>query len=277
MLWGKNNKLYGRDGKLLTASIEIPSYDPVLENNTWAQIQSGLRAGNPMGWKVGDTKSVTLTDGNTYTARLVDLNKGRYKDTSNTDNVAVFEFVELLKDTTTYMNLSRKTYKGINSFTVGGWPNSDLRISLNGNGIYKGCITAFPDDLTSVMLSVKVWSAEWSCLDIIDNRDIASFNDIVYSDSDKLFVGAYSEFFNASNDPDIYIGENILYPQWDYYKVNDTNNARIKKQLDSTDSCWYWNRSPNYWGTGFTVVLKDGTSDASGSNEYGALSPVFVL
>lgn len=271
MLWGKNNKLYGRDGKLLTASIEIPSYDPVLENNTWAQIQSGLRAGNPMGWKVGDTKSVTLTNGDTYTARLVDLNKGRYQDTSNTDNVAVFEFVELIKGTDRAMNATSKTYDGTSSYTAGGWLNSDLRTYMNGSDL----LGKFPTDLQDVMLLTKVGSAKYGGS---DQTDTTNGGVIIYSDGDKVFVGAQSEYFSSSTAIYSYDTERALYPQWDYYKAHNTSADRIKHQLGSTGGFWYWNRSADYYyEDNFCIVDYDvDANNGDASITYG-LAPVFCL
>ena len=272
ILYTINGKLLKHGDKLLGR--EESSYDPVLENNTWAQIQSGLRAGNPMNWKVGDTKSVTLTDGNTYTARLVDLNKGRYKDTSDTDNVAVFEFVELIKDVTRAINASQKTYDGTTSYTAGGWLNSDLRTYMNGSDL----LGKFPTDLTSVMLSAKVGSAKYGGS---GQTDTTKGGVIIYSDGDKVFAGGASEYFGAGIVQPYYRPydtEKALYSQWDYYKAHDANSDRIKHPLGSTNGQWYWNRSPySYSDSYFCQVSSDGLADNYAASNTYYLAPVFVL
>ena len=271
ILYTINGKLLKHGEKLLGREKKA-SYDPVLENNTWAQIQSGLRAGNPMGWEVGATKPVTLTNGDTYTARLVDLNKGRYQDTSNTDNVAVFEFTQLIKGVTRAMNATQKTYDGTTNYTAGGWLNSDLRTYMNGSDL----LGKFPEDLTSVMLSAKVGSAKYGGS---GQTDTTKGGVIIYSDGDKVFVGAHSELFDTTTAKNrAYQTEIDLYPQWDYYKANNTNTARVKSQLDSTSNFIYWNRSPSYYdGSSFCSVYSDGSYSSSYADGTRSLAPCFAL
>lgn len=271
ILYTINGKLLKHGDKLLGREKKA-SYDPVLENNTWAQIQSGLREGNPMGWEIGATKTVTLTNGDTYTARLVDLNKGRYQDTSNTDNVAVFEFVELIKGTTRAMNATSKTYDRTSSYTAGGWLNSDLRTYMNGSDL----LGKFPEDLTSVMLLTKVGSAKYGGS---GKSDTTKGGVIIYSDGDKVFVGAQSEFY-ASTTTSFYSydTERALYAQWDYYKAHNTNADRVKHQLGSAGGVWYWNRSPHYdSSTIFCYVSGDGGATSTSANNTNGLAPCFAL
>lgn len=266
ILYTINGKLLKHGDKLLGREKKA-SYDPVLENNTWAQIQSALREGNPMGWEVGATKPVTLTNGDTYTARLVDLNKGRYQDTSNTDNVAVFEFVELIKGTDRAMNATKKTYDGTTSYTAGGWLNSDLRAYMNGSDL----LGKFPEDLTSVMLLTKVGSAKYGGS---GQTDTTNGGVIIYSDGDKVFVGAQSELFTSGY---FYNSEKAIYPQWDYYKAHNTNADRIKSFLGGSSN-WYWNRSPNYNNDhDFCNVGSNGDWTSNEANSTRRMAAVFCL
>lgn len=267
-LYTINGKLLVHNGKLIGKKTQ--EYDAVLENNTWAQIQSGLRAGNPANWQVGATKSVTLTDGNTYTARLVDLNKGRYKDVNNTANVAVFEFVELIKGVTHEMNVSKKTYGSVTNYTAGGWLNSDLRTYMNGSDL----LGKFPTDLTSVMLNTQVGSASYSGS---GQTDTTAGGKIIYSDGDKLFLATASEFFGSTHGFD-YGTMRTAYPQFDYYKAHNTNNDRVKHELGSTLGVAYWNRSPSYVGTyEFCTANNDGTASRSYANTSSNVCPCFAL
>lgn len=266
-------KLLRYGDKLLGERVKV--LDPVLANNTWADIQKGLRNGNPQGWEVGDTKPVTLSNGDTYTARLVDLNKGRYQDTNNVDNVAVFEFVELITGIGgRAMNSAQKTYDGITSLTAGGWLSSDLRASMNGSSI----LGLFPEDLTSVMLNTKVGSAKYGGS---GQADTTNGGVIIYSDGDKVFVGGASEYFGAGANQSYYRAydtERTLYPQWDYYKTHDTNADRVKQELGVTYGSSYWNRSPNYkLIQSFCDITSGGSAINSDAYETFSLAPCFCL
>lgn len=269
-------KLIRIDGKILRYGDKLLGErlpDPVLANNTWADIQKWLRRGNPAGWKAGDTKPVTLSDGDTYNARLVDLNKGRYKDTSNVDNVAVFEFVELIKGITRAMNATQKTYDGVTNYTAGGWANSDLRTYMNGRDL----LGKFPTDLQDVMLLTKVGSAKYGGS---GQADTTKGGVIIYSDGDKVFLGGASEYFGAGASQQYYRAydtERTLYAQWDYYKANDTNRARIKRFIGGSSNV-YWNRSPNFSNVNyFCNVNSNGGSDYDGANGTYRLAPCFCL
>ena len=229
-LLGKNNKLYGRNGKLLS------TYDPVLANNSWANIQKGLRAGNPAGWQVGDTKPLTLTNGDTYTIRLVDLQEGRYVSTDGVKCKATFEFVELLKGIEVPMNSSKKTYEGVTSYTAGGWLNSDMRAYIKSD-----VVPLIPEDLSNVMLLNKVGSASYGGC---DEYDTETGGKIIYSDGDKLFLPTQSELYSEWD----YNTIEIAYPLFDYYEDGGYDST-FKHYLGDTDSEYYseyyWNRSPS--------------------------------
>ena len=264
---GKKLKSLTFNGKLYEFDTGSKTYDSVLANNSWADIQEALRNGNPANWSVGDTKSITLSNGDIYTARLVDLNQGRYKDVNDVNNVAVFEFVKLIKGVTRAMNATQKTYDGTSSYTAGGWLNSDLRTYMNGSDL----LGKFPEDLTSVMLLTKVGSAKYGGS---GQTDTTKGGVIIYSDGDKVFVGAQSEFFTSGY---FYNSEKAIYPQWDYYKAHNTNADRIKSFLSGSSNL-YWNRSAGYSEDNFFCIV-NGSGDwnySSAYNTYG-LAPVFCL
>lgn len=236
--------IYKLDGKILKTSdnkilgYEKAAYEEKLADNTWAQIQQGLRDGNPMGWAVGDTKDLTLTNGDTYTIRLVDMQEGRYESTDGVKCKATFEFIPLLKDIVHAMNSTEKTYGSYTSYTAGGWLNSDMRTYIKTS-----LESLIPEELSSVMLTNKVGSARESGW---GETDTTRGGVIIYSDGDKLFLGAQSEFFGSSTTFYSYNTERTLYPQFDYYKTHNTDTDRIKYPLGSTNALPYWSRSPDF-------------------------------
>ena len=265
--------IYKLNGKILKTSdnkilgYEKAAYEEKLADNTWAQIQQGLRDGNPMGWAVGDTKDLTLTNGDTYTIRLVGLQEGRYESTDGVKCKATFEFIPLLKGITRAMNSTQKTYGSVTNYTAGGWLNSDMRTYIKTS-----VESLIPEELSSVMLTNKVGSASYGGS---GQTDTTAGGVIIYSDGDKLFLPAQTELDSTEYD---YNTMHALYPEFDYYKSHDTNNDRIKYQLGSTSASSYWNRSPgcNYSGY-FCYISYDGYASYNDAYYAGAVALCFTL
>lgn len=265
--------IYKLNGKILKTSdnkilgYEKAAYEEKLADNTWAQIQQGLRDGNPMGWAVGDTKDLTLTNGDTYTIRLVDLQEGRYESTDGVKCKATFEFIPLLKGITRAMNSTQKTYGSVTNYTAGGWLNSDMRTYIKTS-----VESLIPEELSSVMLTNKVGSASYGGS---GQADTTTGGVIIYSDGDKLFLPAQTELNSTEYD---YNTMHALYPEFDYYKTHDANSDRIKYQLGSTSGSSYWNRSPSCGGSGhFCNINNNGGADSYGAHGTNAVALCFTL
>ena len=167
-------------------------------------------------WKVGDVKTITSKSGNTYNIRLCDLQDGRYEYADGSGkSKAVFEFVDLYKLNGSYIDTK------INNFmNYGGWQKCTLRSTVIPN-----IIDDLPDDLVSAISEVKVLCS-------IGGGN----NQQVNSSNDKLFLPAEIELFSKKHYS-IGLPESPL-GQFDYYKANNTNEARIKSDRS------YWERSP---------------------------------
>ena len=167
-------------------------------------------------WKVGDVKTITSKSGNTYNIRLCDLQDGRYEYADGSGkSKAVFEFVDLYKLNGSYIDTK------INNFmNYGGWQKCKLRSTVIPN-----IIDDLPDDLVSAISEVKVLCS-------IGGGDSSQVN----SSNDKLFLPAEIELFSKKHYS-IGLPESPL-GQFDYYKANNTNEARIKSDRS------YWERSP---------------------------------
>lgn len=167
-------------------------------------------------WKVGDVKTITSKSGNTYNIRLCDLQDGRYEYADGSGkSKAVFEFVDLYKLNGSYIDTK------INNFmNYDGWQKCTLRSTVIPN-----IIDDLPNDLVSAISEVKVLCS-------IGGGN----NQQVNSSNDKLFLPAEIELFSKKHYS-IGLPESPL-GQFDYYKANNTNEARIKSDRS------YWERSP---------------------------------
>ena len=167
-------------------------------------------------WKVGDVKTITSKSGNTYNIRLCDLQDGRYEYADGSGkSKAVFEFVDLYKLNGSYIDTK------INNFmNYDGWQKCKLRST-----IIPQIIDDLPDDLVSAISEVKVLCS-------IGGGNSQQVN----SSNDKLFLPAEIELFSKKHYS-IGLPESPL-GQFDYYKANNTDEARIKSDRS------YWERSP---------------------------------
>lgn len=104
---------------------KLPTPDATFANNSWANIQKIVAAGkfSETGWKVGDTKSVTI-NGVSLTVRIIGVNH----DGNNT--------ITLMCTKSIGMHLFNEAVNG-SSTNAGGWKDSDMREWLNGT-IYNG-------------------------------------------------------------------------------------------------------------------------------------------
>lgn len=150
-----------------------------LANNTWEVIAKACSHGMAADlWKVGDEKTVTLTNGKECTIQIADLTEGRYKTASGDSCHATFIF----------KNCSESDYQWNTSNTnEGGWPSSYMR-----NTAMKNILALIPSELADFLLSVKITSNGGS------NHPAAD----LASDGDKLFLPSAYEIYG--DDPNNY-------------------------------------------------------------------------
>ena len=199
----------------------------------------------PSSWQVGDTKSITLSDGNTYTLRLLDTTKGRYERKNGTQSNCVVGFDEIIQNA--QMNSSRTN--------AGGWAESKM---------YKETmpqiLAMLPQEWQDVISTVKVASTVGS-----------QSTSVSYSDN-TVFLPARVEVFDAVTDSG-YKDEGTVF---DYYKNSGSSNIRVKEYNGSANH--WWLRSPlvlsSYY---FMRVYSNGDWASDGaSNSYG-VSVCFAL
>lgn len=206
-------------------------------------------------WKVGDIKTITSKSGNTYNIRLCDLQDGRYEYADGSGkSKAVFEFVDLYKLNGNYIDTELRTSNG----NVGGWRDSNIRAT-----IIPQIINDLPDDLVSAISEVKVLGGE-------GGGSYYNPSQTVNSSNDKLFLPAEIELFDERHYS-IGLPESPL-GQFDYYKVNNTNKARIKSDKR------YWGRSPERTqDNSFCMVWSDGSYGTFNIYTTGGVAPIFAI
>ena len=222
-------------------------------NASWDFIRQQVRNGTASNYfAVGDTKTVTLTNGTTMTVRIADMTTGRYDfaDGSNNKSNMVIEFVECFADTAK-MNST--------DTNVGGWANSEMRSTTMPT-----CLALLPQDIKDAMSEVLVLSGTG---DSTTSGTSSSVN--------KLFLPCEWEIFGAKTYS-IGSSEAGSSGQFEYYTAHNTAADRIKYRA-GTAQVW-WLRSP-YSGDIIYFCTVNGYGDAScfyASAQRG-FSPVFAI
>lgn len=243
------------------------SFDDVLANNTWEEIAEACSLGMAADlWKVGDEKTVTLTNGKEYTIQIADLTEGRYKTASGDSCHATFIF----------KNCSELVYQwNGNGYNIGGWPSSEMR-----NTVMKDILALIPAELADFLLSVKITSNGGS------NHPAAD----LASDGDKLFLPSAYEIYgddpnNFSNMGAGYFKNNASYVgettggQFGLFATYTSRNDFTRAPLSNPTSydIW-WLRSPYHTSTN---SVWDAYSSGSANNYTAAASyrvvPCFAM
>ena len=135
------------------------------------------------------------------------------------------------------------------STTSGGWASSAMRTFMNGDLLSK-----FPQYVQDVIVEVK-------------KPYCATANGATQYSNDKLFIASEKEIFGTSS----YGNDGT---QYEYWSINNTNNARIKN-LNGSAQYW-WMRSVND-STYFRFVYTDGSASYHyASYSYGCV-PCFCI
>lgn len=224
--------------------------NPVFELNSWSMIKTICQQGIADNyWNLGDTKSVTLTNGETYTARIVDMTPNRYQFANDSGGTnIVFEFEEIYSTTYKINNLTDKN--------SGGWNTSDLRKTIN-NTIYE----LLPDELKNEIPLIKTKSV---------NGGSGSVS--LVESSDYLFLPSEYEIFGTK----YYSNELESSNEFQLYSNND-NNFRIKKTLDNQTKKW-WLRSVYKNSTySWCFVSTSGTANGEYLTNNNGIAPCFAF
>lgn len=181
---------------------------------------------------------------------MCDLQDGRYEYADGSGkSKAVFEFVDLYKLNGSYINTKMNNFGNYD-----GWQKCKLRFT-----IIPQIIDDLPDDLVSAISEVKVLCS-------IGDGDSYQVN----SSNDKLFLPAEIELFSKKHYS-IGLPESPL-GQFDYYKANNTNEARIKSDRK------YWERSPaSNSNKYFCTIYSIGDYGESNADTTNSVALIFAI
>ena len=179
---------------------------------------------------IGQSRNISITGYGTFAFQLIGIGHDSLAS-GGTSKLLTFQSIDIVCNHN--MNSSNTT--------SGGWASSAMRTFMNGELLSK-----FPQYVQDVIVEVK-------------KPYCATANGATQYSNDKLFIASEKEIFGTSS----YGNDGT---QYEYWSINNTNNARIKK-LNGSAQYW-WMRSV-YDSTLFRRVGTAGTAgynDASVSN-----------
>lgn len=233
--------------------------NPTFADNSWDLIKTGCKLGLAAQlWSVGDTKSVTLNDGRTYTVRIADLMENRYQyaDGTTGGTHAVFEFVELINanGTTTFDMNSSATNSG-------GFPATRTKTVHLDQTIYN----LLPSDLKDALEEIVVYSSNGRQSSMV-------------SANCKLFLPSAYEVFDSGTASNYSYNDTNSKGRWQNYTNNDNTTYRTKKVVGTTSGVRWWLRSPLYnFGTDFCCVYALGSLNSGSAFSSFGVSPAFAF
>jgi|GEM_PF-2873368 len=231
-----------------------------LENDSWDtiaaishSIANGLIKDNDSShqnpYSIGDTKTITLTNGEQITLEIWGFNHDDKSDGSGKAGIT-FGMRDL-------MNVPLRRINPTNTNAT-GWASSEMRTHTLPNIIFP----LLPADLQNVVKSVaKETTAGNESLDIVKTSDV-------------LFLFSEREIRGINQAP---LDANIIEgEQYQYWRINRNGNLsanRIKRLNNGTESAaWWWVRSPRVDNlTGFRVFHTDGVGWWGIANQSGGV------
>lgn len=198
------------------------------------------------GWKIGDTKDITLTTGEVIQIRIIGFNH---------DNLTGGGIAGITLDMATCLN----SYYPMDSdrTNAGGWEVTDMR-----NTTLPTIKTTLPQEWQNIIKKVDKKSA---------NGGSTNFSAVVTT-SDDLFllseIEVFGKFIQAQNSTD----EGFVY---EYYSINNTQDSR-KKPIGSYNQ--WWLRSSNIDSTtSFLIVDYNGGEGSSTATSTDKISFAFCI
>ena len=187
---------------------------------------------------IGQSRNISITGYGTFAFQLIGIGHDSLAS-GGTSKLLTFQSIDIVCNHN--MNSSNTT--------SGGWASSAMRTFMNGELLSK-----FPQYVQDVIVEVK-------------KPYCATANGATQYSNDKLFIASEKEIFGTSS----YGNDGT---QYEYWSINNTNNARIKK-LNGSAHYW-WMRSVHD-STRFRRVNTDGSaSNNYASDSYGCV-PCFCI
>lgn len=277
-----------------SAGVEVTkSASPkTLEESTWAEIAqvSANKSWDAMGWKVGDSKTITLNgtvgtlalDNYQCKVYIIGFDHNAEKEGQGI-SFGMLEGVDgkqlCLVDQYYGTNTSELMAFSMNTTNTnsGGWKASKMRKTILGstdvengdatpdtiaNPAANTLMAALPADLRAVLKPITKYT------DNVGNSSAAS---AVSPTIDYLPIMAEFEVFGVQTNANP--NEKTYQTQYEYYK---SGNSKIKyKQNDVASAAVWWLRSPNI--SKFCIVYSDGTVTNDSADGGCGVAPAFLV
>ena len=187
---------------------------------------------------IGQSRNISITGYGTFAFQLIGIGHDSLAS-GGTSKLLTFQSIDIVCNHN--MNSSNTT--------SGGWASSAMRTFMNGELLSK-----FPQYVQDVIVEVK-------------KPYCATANGSTQYSNDKLFIASEKEIFGTSS----YGNDGT---QYEYWSINNTNNARIKK-LNGSAQDW-WMRSVHD-STSFRRVGTAGSADGGGAGVARGCVPCFCI
>ena len=243
---------------------DINNQPSTFSTDDWTTIISSVKSGNTRGYKVGETKEISLgTTYGTHTLRIANTSTPSDCSSEGFSQSAcgfVLEFTDSV--TNSVMN------SGSTDTNVGGWNSSLVRTLVNGK-----INNALPSDLKKGIINTTVVSGH-------GEDDKSNF-----SATDKLYLLSPIEVWSYDNSDNAIKTDTsrFLTRQLDYYAsigVTTSNySGAIKKNNPSLNFDWWWLRSAYSKDSHtFFAVKPNGDWFWIGTrSDYTGISPAFRI
>ena len=257
-----------------TERTEIETGASAFEKNSWETIKNDIENGNTSEYKVGDTKTITLSsytnncgtiikNTTSYTCKSAVIPSQTVQvrimntsacttERSETACGFVFEIVDIID----------KIYVNSTATNVGGWNSTYLKLYLNDT-IY----SALPSDLQNVITTTKIISGHGPTRGEMDFQS----SDKIYLFSPKEIWGENSTFYDSSG---------TSTRQLDYYKnasVTLTEYSPAIKTYQGTNTSYWLRTAAAKDAQGFCNVSASGKLSYTNTIAIYGISPAFKI
>lgn len=250
-----------------TYMIYVQAVSAVFGENSWATISQvsqtiasqGMTSAQVLAnyrWSLGDTKNITLSNGETISVRIIGFNH----DTLSSDHTSKAGITLQMVDC-----LATRYPMNSSSTNAGGWNTTKMRTETFPT--IKGLL---PSDLQSLIKLVDKTTANGGGSGTIDvhggnySEDITTQDDLFLLSGIEIFGSGSSYGYSQSSNEGA---------QYEYWVNHNTNADRIKyyDNAGSRTATYWWERSSRYYGTSdFCIVSTSGNAtNASAGNSRG--------
>lgn len=242
---------FGSQTKSTSLEVNVMEFDPVFENNSWAQIAAACAAGAvPAEWAVGAEKPFAM-NGVPYTAVIIGKNHDNLHSTDARYGDPTYNGGSNKAALTLMMKECSSAQYRMHSSNVNNWQDSEMR-----NTTLPARLPELPVVLQSNIRTVGKLTA-------LDGN-----SSTIVTTADKLWLPSQVEVSgtNAQSRP----GEGTQYAHY------AAGNSRIKNR-NGTPALW-WHRSPrSSLATDYVIVDGSGGYGNTGASSTQSVSFCFCL